>query len=101
MPTVIICVGLISFALGRISRIEEMKPPIAVERAALITCAPQEASGGEVTPTGAIVASDSGTKYYTPGCSGASKITLAHKIYFSSETEAKAAGYSLAVACTK
>lgn len=46
-----------------------------------------------------IVASKNSTKYYFSYCSGVKRIQDKNKIYFLSEEEAKAAGYTLANGC--
>ncbi len=50
---------------------------------------------------GDIVASSRGSKYYYVYCSGAKSLSEANKIYFSSEEEAEANGYSLSTSCSK
>lgn len=50
---------------------------------------------------GDIVASSRGSKYYYVYCSGAKSLSEANKIYFSSEEEAEANGYSLSASCSK
>ena len=46
-----------------------------------------------------IMASKNGTRYYTPGCKAGGSIAEENRIWFSSENEARMAGYSLAKAC--
>ncbi len=50
---------------------------------------------------GDIVASSRGSKYYYVYCSGAKTLSESNKIYFSSEEEAEANGYTLSTSCTK
>lgn len=50
---------------------------------------------------GDIVASSRGSKYYYTYCSGAKTLSESNKVYFSSEEEAEANGYSLSSSCTK
>gem|GEM_PF-4189575 len=103
---VVVSVSIISFCLGRMSKLEDIRPPLTIERAALISTTvgersqvlPRETGSGSVS-SGAFVASDGGTKYYPVGCSGAKRITAAHRIYFESAQAAVAAGYSLAATC--
>ena len=49
--------------------------------------------------SGQFVASKNGTKYYPPGCAGASRISDANKVSFASAAEAEALGYQLASGC--
>jgi len=51
------------------------------------------------TGTGEYVASKNGTKYYTPGCAGASRIKDENKVFFKTAQEAEAAGYGIAAGC--
>jgi hypothetical protein len=48
-----------------------------------------------------IAASKSGTKYYYVNCAGLSRIKPENLVYFGSEVEAEAKGYSLAQNCKK
>ncbi len=50
-------------------------------------------------PTGPIVASKNGTKYYFVACSGAKRISEENKIYFATSSEAQKAGLSPAASC--
>jgi hypothetical protein len=52
-------------------------------------------------PEGLFVASKAGTKYHAPHCSGAKTIKEANKIYFASEAEAEASGYTRAANCPR
>ena len=54
-------------------------------------------SGGNLK----IGASKGGTKYYYPNCSGLKRIKPENLIFFTSESQAEAAGYSLAANCKK
>ncbi len=110
---VIILVALISFGLGRLSKIRENKTPITVDSstalgagnavsnvsgalsdAELSTNSPKLGVGEKL-----YVASKSGTKYHYPWCSGATNIKEENKIWFSSKEEAEKAGYSPASNC--
>lgn len=53
----------------------------------------------DALPGGQVVASKSGTKYYFSHCSGASRISDANKIWFTSAVAAERAGYTLAANC--
>lgn len=90
---IVVLIGLISFGLGRLSALEEAKPPISVQTA------PQLDSPQGMYFGGLIVASKSGNSYYFPWCSGAEKIAPANRIWFDSNDEARAAGYAAAKNC--
>jgi hypothetical protein len=51
------------------------------------------------TASGPFVASKSGTKYHHESCGGAKQIKPENKLYFSTEAEARAAGYTPAANC--
>ena len=56
-----------------------------------------------LTPTaaaGEVVASKTGTKYYSPQCAGAERISEANKVWFVSAAAALKAGYAPAANCT-
>ena len=55
--------------------------------------------GSSYSTGGAYVASRSGTKYYLPTCSGASRIKEENKIWFNSESEAENAGFTKSSTC--
>ncbi len=110
---VIILVALISFGLGRLSKIRENKTPITVENVVSNIFGASEESdvpkiGESSNPTSfngvnvgekLFVASKSGTKYHYPWCPGALNIKEENKIWFSSKEEAEKAGYSPAGNC--
>jgi hypothetical protein len=108
---VILFVGLASFGLGRISRIEESRAPIEMTQSAAISQAtpPSRLKSGHlpldkgqdisVNSGGVVIASKSGTKYHFPWCAGASQISEKNKISFSSIEEARKAGYTPASNC--
>ncbi len=87
---VLISASLLSFGLGYHTGLDAQITPIVIEESA---AAPQQPEQGS------IVASKSGVKYYYASCSGASRISDANKIFFSSAQEAQSAGYTLAVNC--
>lgn len=100
---IIIFTALISFGLGRLSKIRENKTPITV-----MNMIPAKISAGDTaTPksnsvaqkTGSLVASKKGSKYHYPWCSGALRIKDSNKIWFSSAKEARLAGYTPAKNC--
>lgn len=53
----------------------------------------------EVSTSGQVVASKSGTKYYLSECAGAERISDSNKVWFISTEAAKSAGYSPASNC--
>lgn len=104
---VIILVGLISFGLGRLSKIRENKVPITIEdiSAAASQIKPVlslETAQNEpkiLNQGGMLVGSKNGTKYHYPWCSGALRIKEENKVWFSSIEEARQAGYTPASNC--
>jgi len=95
---IIVMVALISFGLGRLSKIRENKPPITIENmsASAIKIEPEE---GSTLNSGLLVGSKNGTKYHYPWCSGAQRIKEENKVWFSSVEEAQKAGYTPAANC--
>lgn len=90
---IVFLLGLTSFALGRFSALEEVKPPVA------ITQAPLSGKPAMLAMGGLYVASSGGSVYYYPWCSGAGKITPARQVWFTSEAAARQAGYAPSKAC--
>ncbi len=91
---IIILTSTFSYGLGRLSKIKELREPITIENAPLIT-----QSGSELPTTQqGIIASKKGTKYYLPQCYGAT-IKPENIIIFRTAAEAQKAGYQLAAAC--
>jgi hypothetical protein len=103
LATVIILVALISFGLGRLSKIRERKTPITVENLGANVetgFLPQAQHETQFqTDKGQVVASKNGTKYHYPWCAGAQSIKEENKIWFSSIEEARKAGYTPASNC--
>jgi hypothetical protein len=100
---IIILVALISFGLGRLSKIEEGRAPITIE-----SMGASAETGVRVAPaaetlfqkqSGKFVASKNGTKYHFPWCPGALRIKEENKVWFSSREEAEAEGLSPAKNC--
>ena len=111
MPFVVFLVGIGAFGLGRLSALESQKSvlkiygpgPAAVGEAARVLAAPSEApTRPAIDPNQPknFVASKSGTKYYAPGCPGASRIKAENQVWFGTIDDAEAAGYTLAANCT-
>lgn len=90
---IVFLVALASFGLGRLSALEDARPPVS------ITQAPLAASPLALAPGGLFVAARSGSVYYYPWCAGASKILPQNRRWFTSEEAARKAGYSPAKAC--
>lgn len=113
----VILVAVISFGLGRLTTTQTMKEPVIIENqgASALNNTEQAINqdgakqntnseknkssvnqAGNTLPSekGIIVASQNGKKYYWPWCSGVSKIKPENLIWFKSEIEAQAAGYT-------
>ena len=90
---IVVLVGLIAFGLGRLSALEEVRPPISIQNS------PAMAAPIPVAPGGLVVAAKTGNSYYFPWCGGADKIAAGNRVWFKSEAEAKAAGYVAAKNC--
>jgi hypothetical protein len=107
LPLCLVLVGLTAFGLGRLSVIGEEGPRLIVRlpdgtTQTAATYAATVATKAPVAPeaaAGEIVASKNGTKYYTPGCSGSSRIKEENKVFFATIESAEAAGYSKAANC--
>jgi len=96
LVAVIILVALISFGLGRLSKIGESRTPITIENT---TKTDFVATKSVFDANKTIVASKNGTKYHYVWCSGAATIKEENKIYFSTIEEARQAGYTPAANC--
>lgn len=87
---------IIAFALGRISALPHMPEAVSIDdKQGTELFVSTEEAGQE----GGFVASKNGTKYHLIECPGAKQIKEENKIYFSSEDEARNAGYAPAVNC--
>ncbi len=93
----LLTVGMLSFALGRLSVTE---PVVATtnEPGVVLSLQAAIATYGSSTEQN-FVASKKGTKYHLLDCSGAQRINEENKIYFASQEEARASGYTPAVNC--
>ena len=98
LSAIIIIVALISFGLGRLSKIRENKTPITIETAKSAKVQPWQ-NIEEEERDGIFVASKNGAKYHFPWCPGAQRIKESNKIWFSTKTEAETAGYTPAANC--
>ena len=98
-----ILVAIIAFGAGRLSAPEVVRNPIIIDEpigSVNLLGAVSQPADGEVGPSattatkGLFVASRGGTKYHWPWCSYGEKIKLENQLWFNSEKEAQAAGYS-------
>ena len=85
--------GLGAFGLGRLSALEDVRPPVS-----MIT-APAAAAVRTIPLGGQFVASSRGKTYYFPWCSGALSIRSDSQIWFANEAEAQRAGYKPSKSC--
>lgn len=90
---VVALVGIGAFGLGRLSALEELKPPVSIGQAPR-AIAPRALAAG-----GLIVASKKGSAYYFPWCAGAQKISPSNAVWFSDEASAIQAGYQSSKSC--
>ncbi|MEM9336333.1 MAG: Ada metal-binding domain-containing protein [Patescibacteria group bacterium] len=86
----VLLVGVTSFGLGKLSE-RQILPP---EQSAAVTLTEAE-DKAEIY----YVASQKGSKYHLPWCPGAQQMSEENKVFFESETAAKAAGYEPASNC--
>jgi hypothetical protein len=99
-----VVVTFLAFGLGRLSALTESVPQVAFVGAAVDAVgagdnATVQATAPSAQSPGAIVASKKGTKYHFPWCPGATAMNESNKIWFASEAEARAAGYTPASNC--
>ena len=122
VAAVIILIGIGSFGLGRLSKIEGSMRGISIEAPAQVanvimtektpvnanlapkndantTNISQNDSIVSDTGSGQVVASKNGTKYYFPWCGGVKNIAEKNIVTFPSSEAARAAGYSPAANC--
>ncbi len=116
---IVICVGLASFQLGRLSKndsstsgIKITYPPelqsITNQPANVLTATENLPKATSTIPKNSIssttsksyfFASKRGHKYYPAGCSAGKSIKQENRIYFANSTEAQNAGYELSSSC--
>lgn len=107
---VIIFVGIGSFGLGRLSKMEAGRQAVRIEAptetASAVMAKKTAESDGQIRPnfleqnlSGQVVASKTGARYHFPWCAGAKTISEANKIYFNSIADAQVAGYTPAGNC--
>ena len=92
--TIVFLVALGSFGLGRLSALEGARPPVSITQAL-----PDDTKPRAMTLGGQFVAARGGSVYYYPWCTGAGKIAAVNKVWFDTETAARAAGYAPAKNC--
>lgn len=107
----LIGVGAALYLVGRIdasesvgqTQIEVVYPDEMAVRSAGISPEGGDTSNASESVTqvneGSLVASRNGTRYYTPGCSGISRINPENRVYFDTPEQAEATGLTLAQAC--
>ena len=103
----VLTLGSIFFALGRISTIEESYTPIqisypnATSAASIIQAIlPRQDLGGSSTrQSGEVIGSKTGKKYYFPWCGTLKRVKSENQIHFTSVEEARSAGYLPAANC--
>lgn len=92
---ILLSASSLSFGLGYLAGLDAgQTSPISLETSS------DTSSFSTTTALGQFVASKTGTKYYLPTCAGASRISTANKVWFSSVAAAVKAGYSPAANCT-
>lgn len=115
MAVLLLLVGIVSFGLGRLSVDDTWAEKTSSTKIGLVSgalmpiVATTSSSSSEVVAVPLLsvpavdnaryVGSKSGTKYHLVTCPGAKQIKLENKIYFTTATEAEAAGYSKAANC--
>ncbi len=82
-----------AFGLGRLSALEDARPPVSISYAAAAATPRTMVMGGM------LVASKNGSTYYFPWCSGASKIAAQNQVWYPSEAAAQKAGLKAAKNC--
>ena len=110
LAAVIVLVAVISFGLGRLSKIREEKTPITIENVKeneeTGESKPLSTSNVDKTNSSApsssskiFVASRNGKKYYYAWCESANVIKEQNRVWFSTQAEAEKAGYQPAANC--
>ena len=105
LTAVIILVAVISFGLGRLSKIREEKTPITIENVKENAETSESKSLSTSNVDSGIkadkifVASRNGKKYYYAWCESAKTIKEQNRVWFSTQAEAEKAGYQPAANC--
>lgn len=90
---VIVLLAFGAFGLGRLSAIEEVRPPVSIIQA------PELSKPQGVYAGGLYVASKTGSVYYFPWCAGGQNIAPEAQVWFKTADAAREAGYAPAKAC--
>ena len=101
LAAVIVLVAIISFGLGRLSKIREEKTPITIENTKIgesKSLSTFDVDSGIKTDK-IFVASRNGKKYYYAWCESANVIKEQNRVWFSTQAEAEKAGYQPAANC--
>lgn len=104
---VLLLVAVAAFGLGRWSVLESTSQvaerpvlvPTPVEAPAAVAVTQGSVAGQNAVIIGQFVASVNGTKFHALSCPGAKQISEQNKIYFKTQDEARAAGYTPAANC--
>src|SRR3989344_1950471 len=105
LTAVIVLVAVISFGLGRLSKIREEKTPITIENVKENAETGESKSlstsnvDNEIKTDKIFVASKNGKKYYYAWCESANVIKEQNRIWFATQAEAEKAGYQPAANC--
>jgi len=101
LTAIIVLVAVISFGLGRLSKIREEKTPITIENAEIGESKPLSTSNVDsgIKTDKIFVASRNGKKYYYAWCESANVIKEQNRVWFSTQAEAEKAGYQPAANC--
>ncbi len=103
VPFLIILSSLLSFGIGRYTKVRGEPEPVTIEQVTLSTNpgidSMEQKAGVSQKEEGAVVASKNGSKYHLPSCPGAGQIKEENKVWFESSAAALAAGYSPAANC--
>ena len=92
-----IIANIASYILGSSNNIGDTTSPVII---AGNVKSYEEAISRVNLSAGIVFASKDGTKFYYDNCSGGKSIKTENKIWFETEEEAKAAGYTLATNCS-
>ena len=101
LMAIIILTAVISFGLGRLSKIREEKTPITIENTKIgesKSLSTFDVDSG-IKADKIFVASKNGKKYYYAWCESANVIKEQNRIWFSTQAEAEKAGYQPAANC--
>lgn len=89
--------NIASYMIGSSNNIREIVSPVIITGNVKSY---DEAISSLNLSSGLVFASKNGAKFYYDNCSGGKSIKTENKIWFETENEAKAAGYTLAANCT-